>query len=71
MAQFMKGLPNMIAFILVTKGDHLGNDTAQWHRTQDLGSRVHRIPFPPKMTCLFLVPLVHVIDSTISVVSVV
>lgn len=71
MAQFMKGLPNMIAFILVTKGDHLGNDTAQWHRTQDLGSRVHRIPFPPKMTCLFLVPLVHVIDSTISVASVV
>lgn len=28
MAQFMKGLPNMIAFILVTKGDHLGNDMA-------------------------------------------
>lgn len=71
MAQFMKDLPNMIAFILVTKGDHMGNDMTQWHRTQDLGRSVHRIPFPPKMTSLFLVPLVHVIDYTISVVSVV
>lgn len=71
MAQFMKDLPNMITFILVTKRDHLGNDLTQWHRTQELGISVHRTPFPPKMTRLFLVPLVHVIDYTVSVVSVV
>lgn len=57
MAQFMKGLPNVIAFVLVTKGDHFGSDMTQWHRMQNLGNSVHRTPFPPKMTCLFLCPI--------------